>query len=75
MFEVGDKIICLDDADASRPIKKFNIYNVKKINTFNNCILLEEIYDYWFDSERFILFSEFRRTKIEKIKERINGSR
>ena len=81
MFKVGDKVICINDElkgyQGTFEIVKLKEYTIKKITgeATTECILFFNEVNNSYMSSRFLTIPEFRRLKINKIKESINGSR
>ena len=76
MFNVGDKIVCINNLNDihGKFLSIGKVYNVKF--TFQDGdIVLKEFYDIWFKNHNFISLIKMRNNKILKIKEIINENR
>ena len=73
MFEIGDKVVCINNTDKEHLLNLYQIYEVKKnmsvpgktiyvINLKNEPINFYQNY-------RFISLQEYRKIKLEKLKE------
>lgn len=77
MFNIGDKVICINDdlnnIQGIFEIKKSRIYTIKHIMEIgsNNILLYFEEINKSYLSTRFISLLDYRKQKINKIKERI----
>jgi hypothetical protein len=70
MFEVGDKVICIEQSKVKNFEVEFNkIFTVIKCD--KHIILIDNNTNMGYFSRRFILFEKYRRDKILKIKEKI----
>ena len=74
-MQIGDKVVCIIDTNDkiikhfnSDKLIKYEIYTIKNISEYNE-ILLDEINHFYFRKCRFKLLTEFRKEKINKIKE------
>jgi hypothetical protein len=71
MYNVGEKIVCIYTGKISYDygvdiIKEGEIYTVDK--DIGDCgIKLKEVDEHYYNQQRFISLSEFRRLKINKI--------
>jgi len=78
---IGDKMICIDVSGFNSKIPLISIGSIYTLKGFctvtstPNIIELEEVSGYIFGLVRFISVVEFRKDKILKIKEKINGNR
>jgi hypothetical protein len=67
----GDRIVCVDISDASK-LKLNSIYTIENyLDKNDGCIpqiLLQEIEDIYYKSERFVGLRELRKQKLMKIK-------
>jgi hypothetical protein len=81
MFKIGDKVICINDElkgyQGNFEIVKLKEYTIKKIvgEKTTECILFFNGVNNSYFSSRFLTIPEFRKMKINKIKESINEKR
>jgi hypothetical protein len=79
MFQDGDKIVCLkgfiDKIDNIVVASENSVYTFKKYIRRNNIIEIYEFKYHYVLSKDYILLTEYRKNKLEKIKERIHESR
>jgi hypothetical protein len=74
-FKKGDKIICIDNTDESnlKLYKEYTfiVYYLNDLHKYDHILIkINELYPL-FDMRRFISLEEFRRLKIQKIKNEI----
>jgi hypothetical protein len=84
MFRKGELVVCVNTKtliisknkviEPVYKIKEFGIYTIKNPDGGSNDVLLEGN-DVYYHESRFISLVEFRKQKLEKIKERINENR
>jgi len=70
MFEVGDKIVCINEPEINTYLKYGNVYTIKcfvKTVSKTYILVLEEITNISFSGYRFEKYN-FRREKILKLK-------
>jgi hypothetical protein len=72
-FKKGDKVVCIDNIDTEKSLKIHDVYTIEDFHQFFNMdfISLNNIKYPIFTINKFILLEEFRRLKIEKIKNEI----
>ena len=72
MFNIGDKIVCIDNRKLDWILKLNVVYTVSEIDNYEfNHIKIKELGVGWFYNNRFMSLSEIRKQKINNIKERI----
>ena len=72
MFNIGDKIVCIDNTKIDDVLKLNVIYTVSKIDNYDfDHIKIKEFGAGWISINRFMSLSEIRKQKINIIKERI----
>jgi len=77
MFYEGDIIVCIDDFghkdDGQFSLIKERLYEVCRMNPRNSDYVEVkiEIFAITFEANRFMLLTNYRKIKIEKIKKRI----
>jgi hypothetical protein len=73
-FEKGDKVICVDNLGHDIYLSLYKTYIIKNVyydNSNNGYLLLNELLNVRYSIKRFISLCEFRRLKIQKIKDEI----
>lgn len=73
MFKIGDEIILIkkDNDDIFSHIDYHKIYKVSGVFYKHIEIYVDNIMSYWYPLENFISLVEYRKLKINKIKENI----
>ena len=79
MFKNVDKVICINEPEKDNYLKYGNLYTISdcyQVSNFSRQIIqFEEIPKISFTSDRFKNVIEFRKEKIIKLKERLNGNK
>lgn len=70
MFKVGDVVVCINDISCNQELIKNNKYIVSGVFD-DEFLIVKEFNATPLLSSRFIHLSEYRKQKINKIKERI----
>lgn len=80
MFEIGENVVCINNGkifcgkfEFKPPVpilKNGKIYTIRNNDGGNGDVLLKE-HDNYFDKNRFISLLEYRKMKIQNIKNRI----
>ena len=68
MFEVGDKIVCIDDSDTSGHLRLYGVYTIDVFTPkMKNIITLKGREFEFYNINRFVSLSEYRKIKLKKI--------
>lgn len=78
----GDKIVCVNSKNfitfddkpkvSVKKIEENKIYTVVQRGASND-VLLKEVPGAYYHTERFVSLNEYRRIKVKRIKNKING--
>jgi hypothetical protein len=71
IFNIDDKVVCINNKDLEWVLKLNTIYTVSKVDVIFVEIKLKGFNNSYFSENRFMLLSENRSLKINKIKKRI----
>jgi hypothetical protein len=82
MFKAGDKVVCISinniiDKNGIirhqvRKLKEHEIYTISNNDGGSDDVELAELSNIFYQQNRFILLSEYRKMKMEKIQNRMN---
>lgn len=78
MFKNGDKVVCIKEPPSNKYLNYGQTYTVLDFDAMKNSpglIRFYEIPEVTFSSHRFKNVVEFRKEKIIKLKERLNGNK
>ena len=69
----GQQVYCVNNDNewfTAAMLEVGKLYIIEDINPINNVVYLKDIILYGYDEDRFMSLEEFRRDKINKIRER-----
>lgn len=77
MFKVGEKVVCVKEPETTKYLRYGDVYTIKSVTYNRNMkgalLIFDEIPNTTFSGNRFKSNIEFRKEKIIKLKEKING--
>jgi len=66
MFEVGDRVICIDSSNSANSLELYKSYYITKVHYINKYLYVT-INDKTFYPIRFISVLDYRKQKLKKI--------